>query len=66
MSAGVGKALSSMYSTHVYATGWLDAHGNIVPDPKLGWKTLPEGAATTVVAAFDPSISSRSDLRKRG
>ena len=46
--------------THIDSTGWLDEHGNIVLDPKVGWKTLGEGAATTVVAAFDTSISRKS------
>ena len=43
-------------------TGWLDEHGNIVPDPKIGWKTLSEGAATTAIAAFDPNISGKSSF----
>ena len=40
----------------------MDEHGNIVQDPKLGWKTIPEGAATTIAAAFDPNITSKSWL----
>ena len=39
---------------------WIDEHGNIIEDPKLGWKTLSEGVATTIFAAFDPSIAGRA------
>lgn len=39
--------------------GWIDDHGNIVPNPALSWKTLAEGAATTIAAAFDPSIAGK-------
>ncbi|KAJ6555026.1 hypothetical protein DFH09DRAFT_1365978 [Mycena vulgaris] len=39
------------------AYGILDADGR--PNPKFPWKTIPEGAATTVVAAFDPSLSDK-------
>ncbi|KAJ7480657.1 NAD-P-binding protein [Mycena latifolia] len=40
------------------AHGVLDADGN--PDSTVfAWKTIPEGAATTVAAAFDPSLSDK-------
>ncbi|KAJ7712034.1 hypothetical protein B0H16DRAFT_584065 [Mycena metata] len=36
------------------AGGILTPEG--LPNPKFHWKTIPEGAATTVVAAFDPRL----------
>ncbi|KAJ7495119.1 hypothetical protein FB451DRAFT_1477649 [Mycena latifolia] len=40
------------------AHGVLDAKGR--PDTTVyQWKSIPEGAATTVVAAFDPSLSDK-------
>ena len=45
-------------------SGWLDEDGNPVQDPALRWKTTETGAATPIVAAFDPEIlgeSTRSD-----
>ena len=36
-------------------TGWIDENGNDV-DGLFTWKTVGQGAATHVVAAFDPSI----------
>ncbi|KAJ7495096.1 NAD-P-binding protein [Mycena latifolia] len=40
------------------AYGVLDAEGR--PDTTVyQWKSIPEGAATTVVAAFDPSLSDK-------
>ncbi|KAJ6541055.1 hypothetical protein DFH09DRAFT_1175043, partial [Mycena vulgaris] len=41
------------------AYGVLDADGR--PNPEFTWKTIPEGAATTVVAAFDPSLSDKPE-----
>ena len=38
----------------------MDEHGNIIPNPALNWKTLEEGSATTIVAAFDPEITGKS------
>ncbi|KAK3176580.1 hypothetical protein OEA41_007903 [Lepraria neglecta] len=38
------------------AAGWVDEHGGIIEDPKLGWRTISEGAATTIAGAFDPSL----------
>ncbi|KAJ7437490.1 hypothetical protein B0H11DRAFT_2107361 [Mycena galericulata] len=43
----------------------LQALGILMPDglpntEKFEWKTIPQGAATTVAAAFDPSISDKS------
>ncbi|KAJ7505914.1 NAD-P-binding protein [Mycena galericulata] len=39
--------------------GILDENG--APSDKMGvpWKTIPQGAATTIVAAFDPSLSDK-------
>ena len=37
--------------------GWLHPDGSLVEDPKLGWKTIPEGAATIIAAAFDPELA---------
>ncbi|KAJ6579985.1 NAD-P-binding protein [Mycena vulgaris] len=39
------------------AYGVLDADGR--PNPNFPRKTIPQGAATTVVAAFDPSLSDK-------
>ncbi|KAJ7688119.1 hypothetical protein B0H17DRAFT_1203128 [Mycena rosella] len=40
------------------AYGFLDAEGKPVnSNPAYQWKSIPEGAATTVVAAFDSSLS---------
>ncbi|KAJ7505982.1 hypothetical protein B0H11DRAFT_2331589, partial [Mycena galericulata] len=43
----------------------MQALGILMPDglpntEKFEWKTIPQGAATTVAAAFDPSISDKS------
>ena len=42
--------------TLLLLTGWLHPDGSLVEDPKLGWKTIPEGAASIVAAAFDPDL----------
>ncbi|KAJ7711447.1 hypothetical protein B0H16DRAFT_1816927, partial [Mycena metata] len=34
--------------------------GSPTIDPRLTWKTIPQGAATTVVAAFDPKLNDKS------
>jgi NAD(P)-dependent dehydrogenase (short-subunit alcohol dehydrogenase family) len=39
--------------------GWTDEDGNPI-NKALTWKTPAQGAATTVVAAFEPSISTKS------
>ncbi|KAJ7697993.1 hypothetical protein B0H17DRAFT_1196988 [Mycena rosella] len=39
--------------------GYVDADGNPTPNPTV-FKTLPQGAATTVVAAFDPRLEDKS------
>ena len=39
------------------AAGWFDAEGKLkLDDASMGWKTVEEGSATTVAAAFDPDI----------
>jgi len=38
------------------ARGWLDQDGNRVNGPGPGWKTVEEGAATTVWAAVAPEL----------
>ncbi|KAL2043696.1 hypothetical protein ABVK25_012524 [Lepraria finkii] len=39
------------------AAGWFDADGKLkLDDASVGWKTVEEGSATTVAAAFDPDI----------
>jgi hypothetical protein len=38
----------------------LDKDGNPVDSEALVWKTIPQGASTTIVAAFDPRIEPRS------
>jgi len=38
--------------------GMLDASGKPT-DANLKWKTIPQGAATTVTAAFDPSLNDK-------
>ncbi|KAK4702489.1 hypothetical protein P7C70_g3740, partial [Phenoliferia sp. Uapishka_3] len=40
--------------------GFLDENGERTYDPKYTWKTIEQGASTTVVAAFDPSLAGHS------
>lgn len=40
------------------ATGMFNADGT--PGDKYDWKSIPQGAATTIVAAFDPEIAPHS------
>lgn len=40
------------------ATGMYKADGS--PGDKYAWKSIPQGAATTMVAAFDPTIAPQS------
>ncbi|KAJ7662277.1 hypothetical protein B0H17DRAFT_1144451 [Mycena rosella] len=42
------------------ALGVVDAEGKPISNPAYLWKTIPEGTATTVAAAFDPSLSATS------
>ncbi|KAJ7644809.1 hypothetical protein FB45DRAFT_1116657, partial [Roridomyces roridus] len=44
------------YSVDARPTEILDADGQPNKDLPYEWKTVPEGAATTVVAAFDPGL----------
>jgi len=37
-----------------------DYDGNIIEVGEMAWKTIPEGTATHIAAAFDPSIKSQS------
>ncbi|KAJ7686133.1 hypothetical protein B0H17DRAFT_723311 [Mycena rosella] len=39
------------------AFGVLDAEGNAIPG--LPWKSIPQGAATTVAAAFDTRLNDK-------
>ncbi|KAF7292229.1 Short-chain dehydrogenase/reductase family protein [Mycena indigotica] len=41
------------------ALGALDKDAKPTPTEQLSWKTIAQGAATTVVAAFDPRIADR-------
>ncbi len=36
--------------------GWIDENGKDLNSDRFTWKTIGQGAATHVVAAFDPSI----------
>ncbi|GLA12392.1 hypothetical protein AnigIFM62618_007529 [Aspergillus niger] len=40
--------------------GWKHEDGSINDDPKLNWRTASQGAATLIVAAYDPSISDKN------
>ncbi|OJJ77392.1 hypothetical protein ASPBRDRAFT_70814 [Aspergillus brasiliensis CBS 101740] len=40
--------------------GWKHEDGRINDDPKLNWRTASQGAATLIVAAYDPSISDKN------
>ncbi|KAJ7752681.1 short-chain dehydrogenase, partial [Mycena metata] len=42
------------------ALGLIQPDGSPTIDPRLTWKTIPQGAATTVVAAFDPKLNDKS------
>jgi hypothetical protein len=42
------------------ALGYLDENLKPVDTAGLKWKNIPQGASTTVIAAFDPSIVDRS------
>ena len=39
--------------------GWKNKDGEIIHDPKLNWRTLSQGAATLIVAAYDLSIEGK-------
>ncbi|KAK7065065.1 short-chain dehydrogenase/reductase family protein [Favolaschia claudopus] len=43
---------------HFQNAGILDEHGQ--PVTSHAWKTIPQGAATTVAAAFDPSLNDKA------
>ncbi|KAJ7648769.1 hypothetical protein DFH06DRAFT_1332374 [Mycena polygramma] len=45
---------------YMMSVGFLDADGKPVPNPGRTFKTIPQGAATTVVAAFDPRLEDKS------
>ncbi|KAJ7119703.1 NAD-P-binding protein [Mycena epipterygia] len=52
-----GKGKLNAYAVHPGST--LDKNGE--PNTTLfQWKTIPEGAATTIFAAFDPSLNDKS------
>jgi NAD(P)-dependent dehydrogenase (short-subunit alcohol dehydrogenase family) len=40
--------------------GFVDENLKPIDSPGLRWKSIPQGASTTVIAAFDPSIAERS------
>jgi NAD(P)-dependent dehydrogenase (short-subunit alcohol dehydrogenase family) len=40
--------------------GFVDENLKPINSEALTWKTLPQGASTTVIAAFDPSIAAKS------
>jgi NAD(P)-dependent dehydrogenase (short-subunit alcohol dehydrogenase family) len=40
--------------------GFVDKDLKPINTPALTWKTIPQGASTTVIAAFDPNIVERS------
>ncbi|KAJ5993775.1 short-chain dehydrogenase [Penicillium sp. IBT 35674x] len=40
--------------------GWKHPDGSMNTDPKLNWTTTRHGAATLIVAAYDPSISDQN------
>ncbi|KAJ6548730.1 hypothetical protein B0H19DRAFT_1265526 [Mycena capillaripes] len=44
---------------YMQSRGYVDADGKPVPNP-YKFKSIPQGAATTVVAAFDPSLEDKS------
>ncbi|PWY65899.1 NAD(P)-binding protein, partial [Aspergillus eucalypticola CBS 122712] len=44
---------------HLKPEEWVKA-GIINDDPKLNWRTASQGAATLIVAAYDPSISDKN------
>ncbi|KAJ7912389.1 hypothetical protein B0H13DRAFT_1874899 [Mycena leptocephala] len=44
---------------YMQSMGFVDADGNPVPNPPFQFKTLQQGAATTVVAAFDPRLEDK-------
>lgn len=37
--------------------GWYDEGGNELENPMFTWKNISQGAATHIVAGFDPSIA---------
>ena len=37
----------------------MDEEGYLILNPALGWKTMPEGSATTIAASFDPSLAGK-------
>ncbi|KAJ7444497.1 hypothetical protein FB451DRAFT_1149240 [Mycena latifolia] len=42
------------------AAGFLDENGKPTTSEQSKWKTIPEGAATSIAAAFDPSLNDKS------
>ncbi|KAJ7776863.1 hypothetical protein DFH07DRAFT_951475 [Mycena maculata] len=45
--------------TEMKEFGILDENGEPIINSTWEWKTIPEGAATTVAAAFDPVLSDK-------
>ncbi|KAF7355956.1 Short-chain dehydrogenase/reductase family protein [Mycena venus] len=45
---------------YLQSVGHLDADGKPARNPRWNYKTIPQGAATTVVAAFDPRLEDKS------
>ncbi|PYH90451.1 short-chain dehydrogenase [Aspergillus ellipticus CBS 707.79] len=54
MVTGIGRSLTP---EEWVKAGWKHEDGTIVDDPRLNWRSLTQGAATLIVAAYDPSIS---------
>ncbi|KAJ7648768.1 hypothetical protein DFH06DRAFT_1095562 [Mycena polygramma] len=46
--------------TYMQSVGFVDAEGKPTNDPGRTFKTIAQGAATTVVAAFDPRLEDKS------
>ncbi|OKL56783.1 hypothetical protein UA08_07814 [Talaromyces atroroseus] len=53
---GIGRHLSL---EDWVKSGWKNKDGEIIHDPKLNWRTLSQGAATLIVAAYDLSIEGK-------
>ena len=43
--------------------GWYDDAGNQLENPMFTWKNITQGAATHIVAGFDPSIAGKLPYR---
>ncbi|KAJ7069382.1 hypothetical protein C8F01DRAFT_1112466 [Mycena amicta] len=56
----VTNAFRKGFQPALQGLGILDTEGKPNPDSPMVWKTLQQGGATTVVAAFDPRINDQS------